>query len=112
MNPSLVEKKGKEEGLRRPKGISGVGGIGSSDRLRTDKWSKEAMSSLLNAYEAKWVLRNRTKLKGPYWKNVAWQDSSRGNGIKSTRTMTRCKNKIEFMKKQYRFESSPSNPSS
>lgn len=74
MNPSLVEKK-VDDGLRRPKGILRWG-ISGSDRLTRDKWSEEAASSLLNAYEAKWLLRNRTKLKGPYLEDAAATGSS------------------------------------
>eukprot|EP00268_Persea_americana_P007529 TRINITY_DN12820_c1_g1_i1.p1 TRINITY_DN12820_c1_g1~~TRINITY_DN12820_c1_g1_i1.p1 ORF type:complete len:332 (+),score=103.53 TRINITY_DN12820_c1_g1_i1:204-1199(+) len=105
----------EEELLRRPLGIGGLGGGGgssSSDRLRRDEWSEGAVSSLLDAYEAKWVLRNRTKLKGQDWEDVARQVSSRSNGTRSPKTMTQCKNKIESMKKRYRSESGSSDPSS
>lgn len=103
----------EEELLRRPLGIGGGGGgSSSSDRLRRDEWSEGAVSSLLDAYEAKWVLRNRTKLKGQDWEDVACQVSSRSNGTRSPKTMTQCKNKIESMKKRYRSESASSDPSS
>ncbi|CAN6896362.1 unnamed protein product [Brassica oleracea] len=32
---------------------------------------RRAVSSLLEAYETKWVLRNRAKLKGQDWEDVA-----------------------------------------
>lgn len=110
-NTTTTTGSKEEEGLRRPLGIGG-GGISSSDRLRRDEWSEGAVSSLLDSYEAKWVLRNRTKLKGQDWEDVARQVSARGNGTRSPKTMTQCKNKIESMKKRYRSESASSDPSS
>ncbi|KAL5570200.1 hypothetical protein UlMin_026775 [Ulmus minor] len=91
----------KEESPRKP--ISGGGGGG--DRLKRDEWSEGAVSSLLEAYENKWVLRNRAKLKGHDWEDVARYVSSRANCTKSPKTQTQCKNKIESMKKRYRSES-------
>ncbi|KAG2671897.1 hypothetical protein I3843_13G013200 [Carya illinoinensis] len=85
---------------------------GSSDRLKRDEWSEGAVSSLLEAYETKWVLRNRAKLKGHDWEDVAHHVSSRANCTKSSKTQTQCKNKIESMKKRYRSESSTADPSS
>ncbi|CAJ1958937.1 unnamed protein product [Sphenostylis stenocarpa] len=78
---------------------------GGSDRLKRDEWSEGAVSTLLEAYEAKWVLRNRAKLKGHDWEDVAKHVSSRANSTKSRKTQTQCKNKIESMKKRYRSES-------
>ncbi|KAK4339451.1 hypothetical protein RND71_040913 [Anisodus tanguticus] len=78
---------------------------GNSDRLKRDEWSEGAVSCLLEAYEAKWILRNRAKLKGQDWEDVAKHVSARGNSIKSPKTQTQCKNKIESMKKRYRSES-------
>ncbi|KFK34671.1 hypothetical protein AALP_AA5G176400 [Arabis alpina] len=75
------------------------------DRLKRDEWSEGAVSSLLEAYETKWVLRNRAKLKGQDWEDVAKHVSSRTNQTKSPKTQTQCKNKIESMKKRYRSES-------
>ncbi|XP_027342812.1 trihelix transcription factor ASIL1-like [Abrus precatorius] len=88
----------KEESPRKPIG-------GGSDRLKRDEWSEGAVSTLLEAYEAKWVLRNRAKLKGHDWEDVARYVSSRANSTKSPKTQTQCKNKIESMKKRYRSES-------
>nr|GMD59616.1 trihelix transcription factor ASIL2 [Ipomoea batatas] len=79
--------------------------VAASDRLKRDEWSEGAVSSLLEAYEAKWVLRNRAKLKGQDWEDVARHVSARGNSTKSAKTQTQCKNKIESMKKRYRSES-------
>ncbi|PON53313.1 Trihelix transcription factor [Parasponia andersonii] len=92
----------KEESPRKP--LSG-GGAGTGDRLKRDEWSEGAVSSLLEAYESKWVLRNRAKLKGHDWEDVARYVSSRANCTKSPKTQTQCKNKIESMKKRYRSES-------
>ncbi|KAM7476869.1 hypothetical protein LguiB_024112 [Lonicera macranthoides] len=86
-----------------PKKTQGLGGGG--DRLKRDEWSEGAVSSLLEAYEAKWVLRNRAKLKGHDWEDVAKFVSGRANSSKSPKTQTQCKNKIESMKKRYRSES-------
>ncbi|KAL6130094.1 hypothetical protein ACLB2K_068475 [Fragaria x ananassa] len=83
-----------------------------SDRLKRDEWSEGAVSSLLEAYEAKWVLRNRAKLKGHDWEDVARHVSSRGGCSKSPKTQTQCKNKIESMKKRYRSESATADGSS
>ncbi|QCD95644.1 trihelix transcription factor ASIL2 [Vigna unguiculata] len=79
--------------------------VGGGDRLKRDEWSEGAVSTLLEAYEAKWVLRNRAKLKGHDWEDVAKHVSSRANSTKSPKTQTQCKNKIESMKKRYRSES-------
>ncbi|KAI4372485.1 hypothetical protein MLD38_010707 [Melastoma candidum] len=71
-----------------------------------------AVSTLLEAYEAKWVIRNRAKLKGHDWEDMAKLVSSRCNGTKSHKTQTQCKNKIESMKKRYRSESAIADSSS
>ncbi|KAL1564329.1 trihelix transcription factor ASIL1 [Salvia divinorum] len=80
-------------------------GAAANDRLKRDEWSEGAVSSLLEAYEAKWTLRNRAKLKGHDWEDVAKHVSTRATGSKSAKTLTQCKNKIESMKKRYRSES-------
>ncbi|WVZ03924.1 hypothetical protein V8G54_024730 [Vigna mungo] len=80
-------------------------GFGSGDRVKRDEWSEGAVSTLLEAYEAKWVLRNRAKLKGHDWEDVARHVSARANCTKSPKTSTQCKNKVESMKKRYRSES-------
>lgn len=107
-HPSLLPNHNttKEESPRKP--IIG----GSSDRLKRDEWSEGAVSTLLEAYEAKWVLRNRAKLKGHDWEDVAKYVSSRANSTKSPKTQTQCKNKIESMKKRYRSESATADASS
>ncbi|KAK6163076.1 hypothetical protein DH2020_002917 [Rehmannia glutinosa] len=84
----------------------------TSDRLKRDEWSEGAVSSLLEAYEAKWALRNRAKLKGQDWEEVAQHVSGRAGGSKSAKTQTQCKNKIESMKKRYRSESAAADGSS
>ncbi|CAI9769478.1 unnamed protein product [Fraxinus pennsylvanica] len=99
----------KEESPRKPQ--DGIGG-GNSDRLKRDEWSEGAVSSLLEAYESKWTLRNRAKLKGQDWEDVAKHVSSRANSTKSLKTQTQCKNKIESMKKRYRSESATPDSSS
>lgn len=86
--------------------------ITTNDRLKRDEWSEGAVSSLLEAYEAKWTLRNRAKLKGQDWEDVAKHVSARVNGSKSAKTQTQCKNKIESMKKRYRSESAAADVSS
>ncbi|CAK9165582.1 unnamed protein product [Ilex paraguariensis] len=93
-------------------GGGGGGGSGNNDRLKRDEWSEGAVSSLLEAYEAKWILRNRAKLKGRDWEDVATYVSGRASSSKSPKTQTQCKNKIESMKKRYRSESATSEPSS
>lgn len=103
----------KEDSPRKPfTGGGGGGGGGGGDRLKRDEWSEGAVSSLLEAYESKWVLRNRAKLKGHDWEDVARYVSSRANCAKSPKTQTQCKNKIESMKKRYRSESSTADASS
>lgn len=83
------------------------------DRTKRDEWSEEAVYTLLDAYESKWLLRNRAKLKGNDWEDVAKQVSTRSSGIKSHKTQSQCKNKIESMKKRYRSEAaSTCNPGS
>ncbi|CAI9104646.1 OLC1v1003363C1 [Oldenlandia corymbosa var. corymbosa] len=88
------------------------GGGGNSDRLKRDEWSEGAVSSLLEAYEEKWILRNRAKLKGQDWEDVAKHVSARANSTKLPKTQTQCKNKIESMKKRYRSESAAADGSS
>ncbi|KAK7271486.1 hypothetical protein RJT34_27434 [Clitoria ternatea] len=97
-HPSLLPNHNRESPR---KGNNSIGG----DRLKRDEWSEGAVSTLLEAYEAKWVLRNRAKLKGQDWEDVARCVSSRANSTKSPKTQTQCKNKIESMKKRYRSES-------
>ncbi|PRQ55541.1 putative transcription factor Trihelix family [Rosa chinensis] len=102
-NPSLLSNN-----LESPRSKPLIG----SDRLKRDEWSEGAVSSLLEAYEAKWVLRNRAKLKGHDWEDVARHVSSRASCSKSPKTQTQCKNKIESMKKRYRSESATADGSS
>ncbi|XP_065867966.1 trihelix transcription factor ASIL2 [Euphorbia lathyris] len=96
------------------KNLTGAGGGfgGGGDRLKRDEWSEGAVSSLLEAYESKWILRNRAKLKGHDWEDVARYVSNRANCSKSPKTQTQCKNKIESMKKRYRSESAAADGSS
>lgn len=108
-HPSLLLPNHKEES---PKKAFGGGGGSSNDRLKRDEWSEGAVSSLLEAYESKWVLRNRAKLKGHDWEEVARHVSARANHTKSPKTQTQCKNKIESMKKRYRSESANADGSS
>ncbi|XP_057831290.1 trihelix transcription factor ENAP2 [Cryptomeria japonica] len=83
------------------------------DRIKRDEWSEGAVGTLLDAYESKWLFRNRAKLKGNDWEDVAKQVSSRSSGAKSMKTQSQCKNKIESMKKRYRAEAtSTCNPGS
>ncbi|KAJ1413495.1 Myb/SANT-like DNA-binding domain [Sesbania bispinosa] len=95
----------KEESIRKPI-------VGGHDRVKRDEWSEGAVSTLLEAYETKWVIRNRAKLKGQDWEEVARHVSSRGDCTKSPKTSTQCKNKIESMKKRYRSESATADVSS
>jgi hypothetical protein len=74
---------------------------------------------LLEAYEAKWLLRNRAKLKWSDWVDIAREVSvhcaddaaaagkppGAGAGSNNAKTPNQCKNKIESMKKRYRAES-------
>ncbi|XWS74571.1 hypothetical protein CRYUN_Cryun01aG0009700 [Craigia yunnanensis] len=95
--------------------VIGGGGDGNgndNDKLKHDEWSEGAVSSLLEAYEKKWVLRNRAKPKGHDWEDVAHYVSARANCTKSPKTQTQYKNKIESMKKRYRSESATANASS
>ncbi|XAR49802.1 hypothetical protein NMG60_11003944 [Bertholletia excelsa] len=79
------------------------------DKTKRDEWSEGGVVSLLDVYEAKWTLRNRAKLKGSDWEEIARQVSARGGGKKSGKTPNQCKNKIEAMKKRYRIESAGNN---
>lgn len=87
---------------------------------KRDEWSESGIVRLLEAYEAKWLLRNRAKLKWSDWVDIAREVSAHcaddaaaaaagkppagGNG-NSAKTPNQCKNKIESMKKRYRAES-------
>ncbi|XP_059457988.1 trihelix transcription factor ENAP2 [Corylus avellana] len=112
--PSLLSNSNTKEEYspRKPFAGGAAGSAGGGDRLKRDEWSEGAVSSLLEAYESKWVLRNRAKLKGHDWEDVARHVSSRANCAKSPKTQTQCKNKIESMKKRYRSESSTADASS
>lgn len=86
------------------------------DRSKRDEWSEGGVMSLLEVYESKWLLRNRAKLKGSDWEDIAHEVSDRNCGKKALKTPNQCKNKIESMKKRYRAEtvgaSNASNPAS
>lgn len=75
------------------------------DKSRRDEWSEGGVLCLLDFYESKWVLRNRAKLKGSDWEDIAREVSVRCSGTKALKTPSQCKNKIESMKKRYRAES-------
>jgi len=86
---------------------------------KRDEWSESGIVRLLEAYEAKWLLRNRAKLKWSDWVDIAREVSVHcaddaaaagkppggGGGGNSAKTPNQCKNKIESMKKRYRAES-------
>lgn len=82
------------------------------DKSKRDEWSEGGVTSLLDVYESKWLLRNRAKLKGTDWEDIAHQVSTRDSGTKALKTPNQCKNKIESMKKRYRIESSVNGPGS
>ncbi|XP_030532176.1 trihelix transcription factor ASIL2 [Rhodamnia argentea] len=107
--PSLLPNSGTVKLEESPRQSATAGG---GDRLKRDEWSEGAVSSLLEAYESKWALRNRAKLKGHDWEDVARFVSSRASCTKSPKTQTQCKNKIESMKKRYRTESAAADASS
>ncbi|XP_008789713.2 trihelix transcription factor ASIL1-like [Phoenix dactylifera] len=75
------------------------------DKGKRDEWSESGVLCLLEVYESKWLLRNRAKLKGSDWEDIARQVSARCSGMKGHKTPSQCKNKIESMKKRYRAES-------
>ncbi|KAL5206729.1 hypothetical protein ABZP36_034938 [Zizania latifolia] len=80
---------------------------------KRDEWSESGIMRLLEAYEAKWLLRNRAKLKWSDWVDIAHEvsahcasESTTGKpGTSTAKTPNQCKNKIESMKKRYRAES-------
>ncbi|XP_062199154.1 trihelix transcription factor ENAP1-like [Phragmites australis] len=81
---------------------------------KRDEWSESGIVRLLEAYEAKWLLRNRAKLKWSDWVDIAREVSAHcaedaaatgKPGGNSAKTPNQCKNKIESMKKRYRAES-------
>ncbi|KAL5201695.1 hypothetical protein ABZP36_036049 [Zizania latifolia] len=80
---------------------------------KRDEWSESGIVRLLEAYEAKWLLRNRAKLKWSDWVDIAHEvsahcasESTTGKpGSSTAKTPNQCKNKIESMKKRYRAES-------
>ncbi|XP_074592025.1 uncharacterized protein LOC141847838 [Curcuma longa] len=75
------------------------------DKGKRDEWSEGSVLCLLEVYESKWVLRNRAKLKGSDWEEIARLVSVQCLGTKALKTPTQCKNKIEALKKRYRAES-------
>ncbi|XP_052167712.1 trihelix transcription factor ENAP1-like [Oryza glaberrima] len=85
---------------------------------KRDEWSESGIVRLLEAYEAKWLLRNRAKLKWSDWVDIAHEVSAHcamenaaaaaatgKPGSSTAKTPNQCKNKIESMKKRYRAES-------
>lgn len=88
---------------------------------KRDEWSEGGISRLLEAYEAKWLLRNRAKLKWSDWVDIANDVSAHCSASSSSeaaaagkpghgpggsaKTPNQCKNKVESMKKRYRAES-------
>nr|XP_010913605.1 trihelix transcription factor ASIL1 [Elaeis guineensis] len=81
------------------------------DKGKRDDWSESGVLCLLEAYESRWILRNRAKLKGSDWEDIARQVSVRCLGTKALKTPAQCKNKIESMKKRYRAESAAAHES-
>uniref|UniRef100_A0A0D9XGN8 Myb/SANT-like DNA-binding domain-containing protein n=1 Tax=Leersia perrieri TaxID=77586 RepID=A0A0D9XGN8_9ORYZ len=84
---------------------------------KRDEWSESGIVRLLEAYEAKWLLRNRAKLKWSDWVDIAQEVSAHcamenaaasaagaKPGSNAAKTPNQCKNKIESMKKRYRAE--------
>lgn len=74
------------------------------DRTKRDEWSEGGVATLLDAYESKWVLRNKAKLKGNDWEEIAGHVCARNGGSRPWKTQSQCKNKIEALKKRYRSE--------
>lgn len=76
----------------------------NEERFKKGEWSDDAIHSLLDAYEVKWNHRNRGNLRVGDWEEVCSHVSNRSGGVKSLKTPSQCKNKIEGMKKKYRSE--------
>jgi hypothetical protein len=78
---------------------------------KRDEWNEGGIARLLEAYEAKWLLRNRAKLKWTDWVDIALDvsahcaDDAAAGKPNSAKTPNQCKNKVESMKKRYRAES-------
>ncbi|ERN07191.1 hypothetical protein AMTR_s00019p00163540 [Amborella trichopoda] len=84
--------------------VEEISTVKTPERVKRDEWSEGGVTSLLDIYESKWLLRNRAKLKGSDWEDIARQVSMRNSGTKPSKTPNQCKNKIESMKKRYRAE--------
>lgn len=91
--------------------------VAAAPAQKRDEWSESGILRLLDAYEAKWLLRNRAKLKWSDWVDIAREVSVHcaddaaaagkppgPGGGSSAKTPNQCKNKIESMKKRYRAE--------
>ncbi|KAM7471938.1 hypothetical protein LguiA_010121 [Lonicera macranthoides] len=92
MEGGAEEKTGTEEMV-----------VKSPCKNKRDEWSEAAILTLLDIYESKWSLRNRAKLKGSDWEEIALQVSARTSP--AVKNPNQCKNKVESMKKKYRLES-------
>lgn len=92
--------------------------VAAAPAQKRDEWSESGILRLLEAYEAKWLLRNRAKLKWSDWVDIAREVSVHcaddaaaagkppgPGGGSSAKTPNQCKNKVESMKKRYRAES-------
>lgn len=90
-----------------------VAPLAAAPPQKRDEWNESGIVRLLEAYEAKWLLRNRAKLKWSDWVDIAHEvsahcasENTAGKpGSNSAKTPNQCKNKIESMKKRYRAES-------
>uniref|UniRef100_A0ACD5XT69 Uncharacterized protein n=1 Tax=Avena sativa TaxID=4498 RepID=A0ACD5XT69_AVESA len=93
--------------------MDGLPAAAPPPQQKRDEWSESGISRLLEAYEAKWLLRNRAKLKWTDWVDIANDVSAHCSSSEpgkpgaggSAKTPNQCKNKVESMKKRYRAES-------
>lgn len=66
--------------------------------------------TLLDVYEAKWLLRNWAELKRSDLEVIVGQISDSNSGTKPVKTPNQCNNEIEAMKKKmYQMESAVNN---
>ncbi|RWV88710.1 hypothetical protein BHE74_00039152 [Ensete ventricosum] len=85
---------------QRPRGGGGGGGG------REDCWSEGATSTLIDAWEERFLELSRGNLKQKNWQEVADAVTSRDGYTKTPKTDVQCKNRIDTLKKKYKIEKS------
>ncbi|KAJ8471740.1 hypothetical protein OPV22_026083 [Ensete ventricosum] len=91
---------------RRSSSAAVGGGGGGGGGGREDCWSEGATSTLIDAWEERFLELSRGNLKQKNWQEVADAVTSRDGYTKTPKTDVQCKNRIDTLKKKYKIEKS------